>query len=129
MNDELRVAAKRYGLPYPRASVSGDMDWDSYIQEMKDMELLADAYLAEHREDDAEPVTEEWLRSIGAKDEVDGKIDGEPLFNLYIGPACLCYFPSGVELLIDHHHGWPLKTRGQVRLMCRSLSIEMKETP
>ncbi len=68
------------------------------------------------------PVTEEWLRSIGAEED--------RACNLWVGPAQWFDFPSGGQLLIDHHKGeFRLFTRGQVRLFCESLGVLLTETP
>lgn len=59
MTDEQRAALGRLRTSL---GLSGD-------QYMDDLETVSDLYLAEHPADDEEPVTEDWLRSVGAIDD------------------------------------------------------------
>ena len=85
---------------------------------------LAKAYLADHPADDDEPVTEEWLCSVGAKkDDVSvffpSPIQGVPAIEFSKEQAWLTNEDyAGVEI--------KLKTRGDVRRLCAALGIEMK---
>lgn len=123
MNEELRKAAQEI---LQGELVSQNQNTSIYRSMPASWRNLAESWLAEHPTDDDEPVTEEWLRLIGAKDEVDGKINGEDVYDLYIGPARWCVFSSGGQLLIDHHGEWRLKTRGDVLRFCAALGIKIK---
>jgi len=91
---------------------------------------LANAYLAEHPADDEEPISEEWLHSVGFEDDRAGTptagalhIRHAPLPKMdsdeeYPAHACVRSFPIPVP-----------KTRGDVRRLCRALGIALKETP
>ena len=81
---------------------------------------VTQAYLAEHEADDDEIVTDEWLQSVGFTDDENT--------NLSLGPMELFLFSGGNELLIDHSSGeYELKTRGDVRRLCRALGIITEE--
>ena len=82
--------------------------------------MLAESYLAEHPADDAEPVTEEWLLSVG--------------FKRHPFEGMLHVIDGWMSMSIGQHEknafvNTPLrgKTRGDVRTLCRSLGIELKE--
>lgn len=98
MSDELRQAAERLAdrdLGDYQGPTGDDTDMRAGI-------MLARAYLREH---DHEPVTEEWLESVGMGMEVQSRSlvldDGEN------------------SVLIQ-----PLKTRGDVRRLCKAIGIE-----
>jgi hypothetical protein len=94
---------------------------------LEDAQSVARAYLAEHPADDAEPLTEEWLRAAG--------------FETRDGRLCL-----GARLQFTHCNGWNawwgidglayassrlvngLNTRGHVRRLCQCLGIALKES-
>lgn len=113
-----------------------------------DEETLADAYLAEHPADAEEPITEDWLRSVGFE-----KPDGGRENELSIGENDLyvcfgteqtmwmardhydytpkCYSPfeepgkKGDQRLSRIPSGlWP-KTRGQLLRLCAALNIPL----
>lgn len=112
MNEELKAAIER------RRKYLG---W-KYYGAISDVLLLADAYLAEHPEDDDEPTTEEWLRESGFVNYEgwpSSKIGLETLPGLYLSwnsaentfrlDECLC----------------ECFTRGDVRRLCSALGIEL----
>ena len=81
---------------------------------------VTQVYLSEHAVDDDEIVTEKWLLFVGFTDDENT--------NLSLGPMEWFLFSGGNELLIDHHSGsYELKTRGDVRRLCRALGIIMEE--
>lgn len=94
-----------------------------------DVTALADAFLDAHPADSSEPVTVEWLRSVGATDKVDSRESGVAVYGLYLGPAKWFDFAGGGELLIDHGPGqpagWPIKTRGHVRRLAAALGVPL----
>jgi hypothetical protein len=89
-----------------------------------DEESLAKAYLAEHPVDDEELVTEEWLRSVGFKEEAN------EFGSLSIGPDSMLVWETFTDAPPEFFiRTWELrhvKTRGAVRLLCKALGIELK---
>lgn len=85
---------------------------------------VARAYLAEHRADDDEPVTEEWLRGIGFENSAGRLLLGKIQFTFFEGWNAWWSFSDGrgATRLIDD-----VKTRGSVRRLCRALGITLKE--
>jgi hypothetical protein len=137
MTNDIKQAAERYTshiaglnamihpreLPYSyidETTGAGGMCQEAWD---RDAHRLAKAYLAQLASDDEEPVTEEWLRSVGAKDVYEYRHDGQDVYGLYIGPAKWFNFTNGSELLIDHRDGYVIKTRRQVRQLLQALGI------
>lgn len=100
----------------------------------RDTRLLAQAWLAEHPEDDGEPVTEEWFRSVVGGGDFQAWSDGSKTpaafcdaeLSIYIdevGLICLRLETDlyGIDFLPQ------VKTRGDVRRLCRALGIVPKE--
>jgi hypothetical protein len=89
---------------------------------------VADAYLAEHPADDGEPITADWLRSalpvtrsvFPSKDCVSFLIDCKFDIECFFGRRWVAVF--SVFIL-------EMKTRGDVRLLCRALQIDLTEPP
>lgn len=114
MSDELRAAAERF-RQRTRIGIAGPgipaCDEDAHA--------LADAYLAEHPADDAEPVSEEWLLLVGFASSAR-----HPQ-RLNVGQlSCSCgslWCYGGVVLSRT-----PM-TRGDVRRLCQALGVELKE--
>jgi hypothetical protein len=88
---------------------------------------LAESTQQAVEQDDQEPVTEEWLRSVGFV-----KVDsGFRLNSEAAGKHHLRY----TNVFCHDSEGWwanglgirPQKTRGDVRLLCRALGINLKE--
>jgi hypothetical protein len=80
---------------------------------------IRDAYLAEHPADDDEPVTEDWLtQSLHRSFDLSFAIGGLSL-----------YQSLGDWILVDvqGREYAEMKTRGQVRLLCRAMNVELKE--
>lgn len=96
------------------------------------------AYLAEHPVSDSEPVTPEWLRSVGF--ENGGAMSGLVLTHEQDGLV--------TKITLHHRFGWklssgttqenltssstiqlhaPPKTRGDVRLLAKALGVDLKE--
>jgi hypothetical protein len=128
--DELRVAAKRlaegeFSENYPKfmATTFG----------LADGFLLARAYLADHPEDDCEPVTHQWLRCVGftrgmqtastcvlslwsERNHISIEIDDDGYVRVAIGDSDVSeYLPAGFSM----------QTRGDVRRLCKALGISL----
>ena len=86
---------------------------------------MAKNYLAEHPADDDELVTDEWLRSVGFKEEEN------ELRSLSIGhDSIVCWDAYDDALPTFWVRAWELQhiqTRGQVRNLCKALGINLKE--
>ena len=112
-NDDIRAAAERC-----KDLFGTFVDFDNMpIECIKDLFVLAQAYIAEHPADDDEPVTDEWLDSVFGTDdslctewhdEWGEKITWLDKFGLVSIPMP--------------------KTRGDVRRLCRALGIELNES-
>lgn len=78
------------------------------------------------------PVTEAWLRQVGAADKPWGRDpNGDPVYKLFLGPAQWFEFPGGGRLLIDHGPGkpggWELADQAAVRQFAAALGIPLTE--
>ncbi len=118
---------------------------------MRDLALLAHAYLVEHRADEDEPITEEWLCLSGFASSSrnieqfvenewfagEHRIEIHPEDGEYLGAELRIMIHSAdvwVAEMRDRSHGWTesigvsrdLKTRGDVRRLCKALGIELK---
>lgn len=91
------------------------------------------AYLFEHQADDGEEIKREWLISVGGhKEDHPVKVT----FNRQNDLTCRIGFwnvDDGWKVMAIHHKDAAtciargLKTRGDVRLLCKALGIELKE--
>ncbi len=121
--DDVREAAERL-LKYPATLTSPGRQNATW-----DMALLAAAWLREHPADEDEPVTDEWLESVGFTNDIDGcgRVweSGEGLVSLYvmIGLNCLVECASKDEAVFVPE----TETRGDVRRLCSALGINLKE--
>ena len=99
-------------------------------EDYRDLHTIADAYLAEHPADGEEPISEEWLHSIGFEDDRTGCPTLGPL---HIQHAAITRMDSDVEYPASACvRSFPIpvpKTRGDVRRLCSAMGIELKETP
>lgn len=90
---------------------------------------LAKAWLAEHPEDDAEPITEEWFRSVNAGDFQ--AFAGNPPISVFIdidGTIMLHIEPEESAGAVTYSIPLPhIKTRGQIRQLCSALCVPLKE--
>ena len=127
------TSADRVVMPLQRlrAGEYGDRkkveSWNFSRQRMDDVCELAAAYLAEHDEDEHEPITEDWLIAAG----VFGRIDMGNNFWFQVYPhlgSCQIgctnhqeFYGFDVELDLP-----PVKTRGDVRRVCKALGIQIK---
>lgn len=115
--------------PYWRADDGGG--WIDVDQYADDKRALADAYLAEHRPDDGERVTAEWLINSGwsqnlASDEFKNgllvvlyrhwDVNGKEEWSAEVG-VCGSIWPG--EII----------TRGHVRRLCAALGIKVNGEP
>lgn len=120
MNHELRAAAINRAIEIVSATEwSGDLrvNMNRVIGAGR---VLAKAYLAEHPADDDEPVTAEWLESIGANSD-----DG--LF--FTGHDAVDFELTEFEGTWHVDVGWRticlVETRGDVRRLLAALGIEV----
>lgn len=101
-----------------------------------DLAILAEAYCGEHPADENEPVTEEWLRSVGFKHGPEN-CEIAPGYEFVIQPPHCCN-----DLALWHGYGdvfirggrhvffsiaRNVNTRGRVRRLCAALGISLKE--
>lgn len=118
MNDaELRAAAERLrDGAYPAIDLP---PWATRVY--RDGAAVAAAWLAEHPADDAEPVTEEWLRSVGFSSRPNNRW-------LQIrtpqGGRLDCWMASPLWEFHDEAVAIP-QTRGDVRRLCTALGIDL----
>jgi len=97
--------------------------FDGGAMEMGDERALAAAYLAEHPADDGEPITEEWLRSVGFKVSPDFEF----LFiEAGLRPGTIEFDPDIGWIIFGSKATRLLETRGDVRRLCAALGIELK---
>lgn len=118
--------------PWAVYGVADEDHPNALVRELADADraVLADAYLAEHPADDAEPVTEEWLKS-----EVGMTV-----------PSWHTYEPRLLREVVDDEGRWdmrlwwaierrsfeiggrtvPVATRGDVRRLFSALGVELK---
>ncbi len=123
--EELRAAAIRRRTN----DWLGNRMYNDFVDEDADARLLADAYLAEHHADDAEPITLEWLRSVGFQ---DGHTKRRSLVAgvIYVCPP---YGPApwwcGIKSSNQDVYAQITKfaTRGQIRRLATALSIPLTE--
>jgi len=122
--DELRVAAKRlaegeFSENYPAfmATTFG----------LADGFLLARAYLAEHPEDDGEPVTEEWLRSSVGWIPVEGSgyIGRDGIIFCKGSESVYSAWLQISQYYYDMRRIVRVETRGDVRRLCKALGVSL----
>lgn len=101
-----------------------------------DQETVADLYLAERPDDDAEPVTKEWLAGIGFHTGGGAywiRGDGPQIAIRYYEDATGGHFVEsifgGTPVLIvgGDAVNWN-ETRGEIRRLCTALGIELTPT-
>ncbi len=128
MSDELRAAAerlRRYEAGERMADVYGTEihAWDQMYR--MDVHRVAQAYLAEHPEDDDVEIDESWLTVVGKWDADGCNFDLGPVDNLILqmedDVAWLCSDDT-VPVRIGVK-----ENRGSVRRLCRALGVELKE--
>lgn len=94
-----------------------------------DQGVIVKAYLAEHPADDDEPVTAEWLVCVSQKHIkleffVIGKTEE---LNVYVCASCdATSFYADIVQDCDSV-SIPLRTRGDLRRLCKGLKIALKE--
>lgn len=121
---DVRAAAERL-----RAYHAGDTT--TYAHRDGDAHYTADVMtlLAQHPPDDAEAVTEGWLRAVGAR---------EPHGYDPSAPPTLTAAGIGFGVLVQHRPGeWDwcrgsrvigtIRTRGQFRRLCAALGVTLNE--
>lgn len=139
MSDELRAAAERMRTKWTSTSKSFDGWGKPHMEYVEDLSIITDAYLAANPADDDEPVTEDWLRSVGWEDWKSGT-HLETIVYDRSNPTCLVTQTVITFLLDDNHpHGGVIDsvmledppreytTRGDVRNLCAALGVSLKE--
>lgn len=137
-DDKLKAAAERFLHPHPPTAYPWPCEmYDQPERRAMDAEMLAFAYLlkiAERPEDDAEPTTVEWLRSLpGAIIDPDGN---STLFSINNGNyfAIESDLSAGVQSMLAFRDlsctylslgAVVLKTRGDVRRFFTALGIKL----
>lgn len=89
--------------------------------------VLAQQYTIEHPADDAEPVTEDWLRSVGwSLKSVFREMYHEPTMLRWAMPVLQA--DMGVWSIGEMREQlrYAPKTRGDVRRLCAALGVELK---
>lgn len=120
---DVREAAERLRehslLPHVRTA-----DGRPYFE--GDLKLLANAYLAEHPSDDDELITDDWWRDMSGGCRFIFSPDERLMLWLGAdGMLQLCISDGGGdEISRDMPH---IKTRGDVRRLCKALGVEVKE--
>jgi len=114
---ELRKVAEwlKY-LAYPRVCYEEFRGIDG-TETMEKFNTIAEYVLARLRDDDDEPVNEEWVSWSGA-------VKGE--YGFWILGDVLSFGIIDHNVIIDHWDS-AIKTRGQFRALCKGLGIELKE--
>ena len=110
------------------------LDKDAYPREevdLRQVRIVCDAYLREHPADSDEPLTKEWLRSVG------GSQDAHPAKITFYRddamPIGLWLVDDGWKAMLIHKQDWSStivrgrKTRGDLRRLSVALAIQLKE--
>jgi len=92
---------------------------------VEDLVMLAQAYLAEHRADDGDAITDEWLNQHWKKwEHFPGWLIRRKLHeNLHINRS----LDYGYIVVLNGIYLLKSPTRGQLRQLCRALGAEIKE--
>lgn len=96
-------------------------------RQMADWQTLVAAYLADHPADDADPVTEGWLRTVGFQQagpclEVSSPSEAIRIALWFTAPGVVEFWRLHGNKL-DHQPS----TRGHVRRLCSALGIVLQE--
>ena len=93
--------------------------WSGMIEDSK---RLAEHILATVRDDDDEPVSEEWFRSVSTIANIFGP-------TIHYQGRYLTWFEWGIGYYDNDTDAVPVTTttRGQFRALCKGLGIELKE--
>jgi hypothetical protein len=131
-DEELRQAADRLVMDYESAGGSGNpYRHEKAANRYEDGWNVALAWLEDHPADDGEPVTEEWLRAVGFKDEEYSFVLRSPYtddwYHHLRHTACSVrkvdwkWHANGIGVADQ-------PTRGHVRRLCAALGVPLKET-
>ena len=125
----LRKAATQKGCPWEHPVYQNSTSINSPRLQW-DGDLWA-VYLAEHPADDDEPVTAEWLESVGWEAYPD---TGNRMWHSRSATLIMIDLRNPGETWLCHGssaHGWDYitksTTRGDVRRLCSALGIQLKE--
>ncbi len=123
-DDELRAAKFLRSIRYDCRGDGGYVDGRGQEVLLWDVDdarkTLADAWLAEHPADEHEPVTADWLRSVGGPDFEYRTTFGVVLTLLVVKTERDGWHAATIPV--------PLPTRGHVRRLCAALGIHLTES-
>lgn len=132
MSDELRAAVERLMNPKARNDRNVLNSWWPVM--IRDLTVVANAYVEEHPADSETPIDDEWLRSVkGRKHEWHP--DKWEFYRDDALPVGLWRVDDGWKaMLIYAEHAAScirrgLKTRGDFRKLASALGIELEEKP
>lgn len=123
MSDELRAAAERLARDADPGRMA-DLGESDLFDRLRDGAAVAAAWLAEHKADDAELVTKEWLLAVGfASDGSHFRLSGW-------GPdrnGTVQVYRWASEWFVNGSRIRSQPTRGDVRRLAKALGVELKE--
>ena len=125
---ELTDAAMRWAKRHEGVYDHIENAWQSVV----DSDILATAWLAEHPEDDEEPITVEWIIVIWPeyRDGIEAWIIQEPKVKLVYcggGDWSIYLMTTNCDGLNDAEHIRDVSSRGDVRAFCRGMGQPIKE--
>ena len=124
---DARAAAERMrawlALPEPKGVT--DRHYDGGVGQYDiDSEILVNSYLAEHPADDETPMTELWWCDMNGGSRFMYLSEERLMLYLAVdGMIELCVTDCLQEISYKLPH---IKTRGDVRMLCRALGVEVK---
>ena len=123
MSDKLREAAQEIRGFSVHCAAHPEKLSKNMLAMFEKVYWVSQAYLAEHPADDDEPVTEEWLLSVGFVHDATHVVlrNWGPQRNGNIQA-----YPNG-KWWLNGTAMIQMKTRGQVRRLCAALGIGLKE--
>lgn len=128
MNAEAREALERLrGKVFPQPNGGIGCWFTGRLQEFdSDLVRVAAWALSEFRPDDGEAVTEEWLLSVGFE-SVPSQMGPNYSDHYQLGKMNIWNFNGTGEWLLNDADWITMKTRYDVRQLCRGLGITLKE--
>lgn len=129
MSDDVKAAAdRRRTSPHVDGFLVGDdPNTPALKQRVEDAGTLADAYLAANPADGDEPVSKSWLIALGG-DTTGGlsmpcwRLGGAANFLAVSEREAFLDLASGDVIPLPH-----IRTRGQLRQLCRALGVPLTE--
>ena len=109
-----------YGVEFDRYDQGSVIEAGNRVKYLilQDEKSVIDVYLSEHPADDGEPITKEWFRSASITSNNWMHGDGIDIYQDSLGRISVC--------LVDECQVLPhVKTRGDVRRLCKALSVSL----